>query len=459
MATQFKYDTTFQLKILSALFTDKVFFLSLIDNLKDEYFSTEALKWLFLNINEYYLKYKNLPTLDVIKVELKKVENEALLLSLKQVIPKLIEYFNATDLKYVKDQTKFFCKEQSIKLAYLETSKDINSVSDILEFEKIKRKLDKAFLVGEDTTGGYEYNSDVRERYTEAMKRKPIPTGFAALDDSSLGGGLGPGELGVIAAGSGIGKSWVLTLIGLNAVKLGKNVLHYTFELDETYTSKRYDVCLMKMDERQVEDNIELLEDSTKMLKGRLFIKHFIAKSMSLTGLKANIEKNIMLGFKPDLIILDYADLININSYSGDKRSALEDLYIDLRGMADELRMPVWTATQVNREGYKNDIAKGDNLSESFAKLFTADFVGSLNRNETDKENNTGKFHTIKTRFGPDGTTFMCDIVLDRGLIDMHDKNSERGLELSHTISEFDAKAIINQHDLFKKNKKKSVEM
>jgi hypothetical protein len=180
---------------------------------------------------------------------------------------------------------------------------------------------------------------------------------------------------------------------------------------------------------------------------------------MSLTGLKANIEKNIMLGFKPDLIILDYADLININSYSGDKRSALEDLYIDLRGMADELRMPVWTATQVNREGYKNDIAKGDNLSESFAKLFTADFVGSLNRNETDKENNTGKFHTIKTRFGPDGTTFMCDIVLDRGLIDMHDKNSERGLELSHTISEFDAKAIINQHDLFKKNKKKSVEM
>jgi replicative DNA helicase len=453
---KFKYDVTFQTKIISAMFMDRIFFLSVIDSLKIEYFTTEPLKWLFAIIKEYYNKYKGLPTLDVIKNEVKKVENDMLKIALVEIIPKFLGFFQSNDLNYVKDETKYFCKEQSIKLAFLESSSELSNVTDFLDFEKIKKKLDHAFMVGEDISGGYNFSDGIQERYSELGKRKPIPTGFSVIDMENLGGGLAHGELGVVAAGSGIGKSWILCFIGLNAVKAGKNVLHYTFELNESYTSRRYDVCLMKTSNEEIEKNLDKLEETTKNLKGKLFIKHFPARSVTLTGLKANIEKSIMLGFKPDLIVLDYADLINASGYGGDKRTALEDLYIDIRAMADEIQIPIWTATQVNREGYKNDVAKGDNISESFGKLFTADFVMSFSRGDKDKENNSGKIHIIKTRFGPDGITYLCDVDLKSGILDVFEKSSPRGQEISLNLGNMDISSLSNEYNNFKNKTKKT---
>lgn len=447
---KFRYDIMFQTKIISSMFVDNVFFLMSIDSLKTEYFTSEGLRWIFLTIKKYYGEYKKLPTMLVLSTELKKLENESLRVLIAETLPKIVTYLTASDLNYIKDETKFFCKEQAVKMAFLDGSKEITNASTFLDFDKIKRNLDSAFMTGEDTSGGYEYKTDVSDRYTEAQRRKPIATGFEPIDKYCLSGGLGPGEVGVILAGSGIGKSWLLTLIGLHAVKLGKTVLHYTFELDETYTSKRYDVCLLRMDKNVIEENIDLLEQETKNLKGKLFIKHFPARSITLTGLKANIEKNVMLGIKPDIIILDYADLINTGSYSKEKRSALEDLYIDVRAMADELRIPIWTASQSNREGYKSDVAKGENVSESFGKLFTSDFVMSFNRGEKDKLNKSGKLHIIKTRFGTDGNTFVCDVDLDIGQIDVYDKNSERGQEISLSLGDMDLNNLKTDFNNFK---------
>jgi len=459
MSDNFKYDITFQTKILSAMFMDKIFFLSIVDNIKIEYFTSESLKWLFGLIKDYYHKYKNLPTLDVIKNEIKKIENDVLRISLMEIIPKFLNFFQANDLTYVKDETRFFCKEQAIKLSFLDSSVELTKIQDYSDFEKIKRNLDKAFMVGEDVSGGYSFSANIQERYSEEGKRKPIPTGFDIIDKENLGGGLAPGELGVVAAGSGIGKSWILCFIGLNAIKQGKNVLHYTFELNESYTSKRYDVCLMNLPNDEIEKNLPLLEEKTKELPGKLFIKHFTARAVSLTGIKANIEKNIMLGNKPDLIILDYADLINAGGYGGDKRVALEDLYIDIRAMADEIQIPIWTATQVNREGYKSDVAKGDNISESFGKLFTADFAMSFSRSDKDKENDCGKMHIIKTRFGPDGITYLCDVNLKRGVLDVFDKNSTRGQEINVSLGNMDIDTLNKEYKNYKNKQKNSIEI
>jgi replicative DNA helicase len=429
MNNTFSFDVEFQTKILSAMFMDKIFFLSVIDTLRVEYFTVESLQWVFKVIRDYYKEFKNLPTLDVIKNELHKVTDQATKASLIDRIPRMVKYMDAVDLEYVKNETRFYCKDQAVKISIIEASNKISSVEKFLDFEKIKRDLDHAFMVGEDLSGGYDFVKNIKERYSDKEKRKPISTGFDVIDRLSLGGGLASGELGVVVAGSGIGKSWILTLIGLNAVKNGKNVLHYTFELDENYTSKRYDICLMKMDGKTIEENINDLEVETKKLKGKLFIKHFPARSVTLTGLKANIERNKLLGVKPDLIILDYADLINAGGYSGEKRTALEDLYVDIRSMASELKIPIWTASQSNREGYKGDVVKGDNISESFGKLFTADFVMSFSRSEKDKEEGLGKMHIIKTRFGSDGNTFSTSVDLSRGLIELMDKNINRNIE------------------------------
>lgn len=432
MNNSFSFDVEFQTKILSSMFMDKIFFLSIVDTLRIEYFTVESLQWVLKTIKDYYSEFKNLPTLDVIKNEIKKITDQSLRTSLVERIPKMIKYMEAVDLEYVKSETKFYCKDQAVKIAIVEASSRISNVDKFLDFERIKRDLDHAFMTGEDLSGGYDFVTSIRERYSEKEKRKPIPTGFELIDRMCLGGGLASGELGVIVAGSGIGKSWLLTLIGLHAAKKGKNVLHYTFELDENYTSKRYDVCLMKMDSKTVEENIDDLEMETKNLKGKLFIKHFPARSVTLTGLKANIERNKLLGVKPDIIILDYADLINSGGYSGEKRTALEDLYVDIRGMADELKIPIWTASQSNREGYKGDVVKGENISESFGKLFTADFVMSFSRGEKDKESGLGKLHIIKTRFGSDGNTFVSNVDLDRGIIEVLDTHTIR--ETSNAI-------------------------
>jgi len=449
---QFNYNIEFQLKLITSLYSDKIFFLSLVDSMQEEYFTNNAAKWYFVTMRDYYKKYKSLPTGDVLKNEINKVENESLKILVTEALFKITEFFKSKDLQYVKDDARKFCKEQAVKIALISAATKVKTIENFHDFEAVKRELDKAFLVGEDISSGYSYQANPMERYSEAFKRKPIPTGFDIIDKNNLGGGLGPGELGVIMAGSGIGKSWVLTFIGLNAILSGKTVIHYTLELDESYTMKRYDVCLLKQTSSEIQQNLELLVTASESIKGQLHIKHFPARTLSVLGLKANIEKSIMLDNRPDLIILDYADLMKMTN-SNDKTTQLEDLYIDLRSLADELRIPIWTASQTNREGYKSDVAKGDNVSAAFAKIFTADFVMSFNRSENDKVSNLGKAHIIKSRFGEDGNTYMCDVDFKYGMLTMLDPSVSKYNGNKISTETFDKQEVVDSFKKFKEQK------
>ena len=336
------YGWGFQVKVLAAMFTDRLFLQQISDIIRAEYFESDANSWLLDIILTHFREYKTPPSKDVLKVKITEIENDILKATVLEQLKDVFRYMESDDLTFVKDEILKFCKNQEIKQAIM----DSVSLLKHGNFDEIKSKIDSAMKAGADTNIGLEYVTDVATRYNEAA-RHTITTGWDVIDDL-MDGGLAPGELGVVMAPAGIGKSWLLINIGANAVKDGKTVIHYTLELNENYVGQRYDSVFTGIPAQNLKNYREDIESKMLTLKGDLIVKYFPTKSVGVMGLKAHIEKTIMLGKKPDLVIVDYGDLLKVN-IKKDKHEALEDLYEELRGMAGEYEIPVWTASQAGR--------------------------------------------------------------------------------------------------------------
>jgi len=137
---------------------------------------------------------------------------------------------------------------------------------------------------------------------------------------------------------------------------------------------------------------------------------------------------------KPDVIIVDYADLLRGAGRTQDLRHELGNIYEDLRGMAGEYEIPVWTASQANRSALEEDVIGADKIAESYAKIMTADFVISLSRKIEDKISGTGRWHVIKNRFGPDGITFPSKMNTSNGQINIYEETSVQGKAAQKTM-------------------------
>jgi hypothetical protein len=142
-------------------------------------------------------------------------------------------------------------------------------------------------------------------------------------------------------------------------------------------------------------------------------------------GLRGHIEKCIMQGLNPDVIIVDYADLLR--GTGAEKRHELEGIYEDLRGLAGEYEVPVWTASQANRSALEEDVIGAEKIAESYGKVMVADFVISLSRKVQDKLAGTGRWHVIKNRFGPDGITLPSKMNTSNGQINIYADTSVQG--------------------------------
>jgi replicative DNA helicase len=234
-------------------------------------------------------------------------------------------------------------------------------------------------------------------------------------------------------APAGIGKSWLLINIGANAVKDGKTVIHYTLELNENYVGQRYDSVFTGIPAQNLKNYRDDIEAKMLTLKGDLIVKYFPTKSVGVMGLKAHIEKTIMLGKKPDLVIVDYGDLLKVN-IKKDKHEALEDLYEELRGMAGEYEIPVWTASQAGRSALEEDIIEADKIASSYGKVMVADFLMSLSRKVEDKMSGTGRGHVIKNRFGPDGITLPCKINTNNGQFQFFEPQTQQGKQTTQIM-------------------------
>ena len=421
------YGWGFQVKVLAAMFTDRLFLQQISDIIRAEYFDSDANSWLLDIILTHFREYKTPPSKDVLKVKITEIENDILKATILEQLKDVFRYMESDDLTFVKDEILKFCKNQEIKQAIM----DSVSLLKHGNFDEIKTKIDSAMKAGADTNIGLEYVTDVAARYNEAA-RHTITTGWDVIDDL-MDGGLAPGELGVVMAPAGIGKSWLLINIGAHAVKAGKTVIHYTLELNENYVGQRYDSVLTGIPAQNLKNYREDIEAKMLTLKGDLIVKYYPTKSVGVMGLKAHIEKTIMLGKKPDLVIVDYGDLLKVN-IKKDKHEALEDLYEELRGMAGEYSIPVWTASQAGRSALEDDIIEADKIASSYGKVMVADFLMSLSRKVEDKMSGTGRGHVIKNRFGPDGITLPSKINTNNGQFQFFEPQTQQGKQTTQIM-------------------------
>jgi len=421
------YGWGFQVKVLAAMFTDRLFLQQISDIIRAEYFDSDANSWLLDVILTHFREYKTPPSKDVLKVKITEIENDILKATILEQLKDVFRFMESDDLTFVKDEILKFCKNQEIKQAIM----DSVSLLKHGNFDEIKTKIDSAMKAGADTNIGLEYVTDVAARYNEAA-RHTITTGWDVIDDL-MDGGLAPGELGVVMAPAGIGKSWLLINIGAHAVKAGKTVIHYTLELNENYVGQRYDSVLTGIPAQNLKNYREDIEAKMLTLKGDLIVKYYPTKSVGVMGLKAHIEKTIMLGKKPDLVIVDYGDLLKVN-IKKDKHEALEDLYEELRGMAGEYAIPVWTASQAGRSALEDDIIEADKIASSYGKVMVADFLMSLSRKVEDKMSGTGRGHVIKNRFGPDGITLPSKINTNNGQFQFFEPQTQQGKQTTQIM-------------------------
>ena len=413
------YGYSFQIKVIASLFTDKLFINQIAEILSPKYFESDANNWIVETVLEYHREFKTSPTLEVIKVKQQDLDHDVLKEQIVAHMKDAWRYIEADDLPFIKQQAIDFCKNQEIKKAIL------GSV-DLLkhgQYDEIKTKIDDALKSGGDKDIGHDYMLSIEERYTDAV-RDTKETPWEVINDLT-DGGLGKGELAVFVAPAGIGKSWGLINIGAHAIKKGMTVLHYTLELNQAYVGLRYDSVVTGIANQNLKHYQSQVKEALEKMDGELIIKHYPTKSAGVLGLRSHVEKCIMQDKKPDIIIVDYADLLK--GHGQEKRHELEGIYEDLRGMAGEYDIPVWTASQANRSALEEDVIDASKVSESYGKVMVADFILSLSRKVQDKLAGTGRWHVIKNRFGPDGITLPSKMNTSNGQIHIYTDTSVQG--------------------------------
>jgi len=424
---------TFQIKSIASLMKNQSFLEQIHDILDEKHYDSDSLKWIVKECKKYYDEYRKCITLDVFKVKTSEVENDVSKVAIVENLKEVFRHMESPDLEYIQDKTLDFFKNQTLKSAIIQSVDILESKGD---FEQIKRLVDDALNAGTERNIGHEYIEHIEDRYSETA-RITVPTGWDVIDDLTQGG-LGAGELGVIVAPAGVGKTWVLAAIGANSMKKGRHIVHYTLELNEAYVGLRYDSIFTGIANQNLKYHKDDVQGEMDKLKGDLVIKYYPTKSASVNTLSAHLKRLTTLGTKIDMVVVDYADILKDTGGAREVRHALGNIYEDLRGMAGEFQIPVWTASQANRSALDEDVIEATKVSESYQKIMTADFVMSLSRKVEDKIGNTGRFHVIKNRFGPDGLTFPAKVNTNTGKMEIYEGNSVGGKEQQGKIDNRD---------------------
>jgi len=228
----------------------------------------------------------------------------------------------------------------------------------------------------------------------------------------SVGWRIGRKELGVVVAPTGVGKSHWLVAMGAEAMRRGKNVVHYTFELSETAVGKRYDANLVGVNSNSIRENRERItrfyEENDDL--GRLVIKEYATRTASVSTLRNHIDKLKLRGFVPSLVIIDYADIMRSSKSYDSIRHELMLIYEELRQLSQDFNLPIWTASQSNRAGSGADVVGLENMSEAYGKAMVADVVITIARKPEEKASGFARIFVAKNRAGRDGLIFPVKI-------------------------------------------------
>ena len=430
-----QYGKPFQEKIFHSLLTDKNWAAQMAEVMDPSFFDVSYLEYLADKFFAYFRKYKCFPTLGllitIVRDDLSQRDDAILRDQIVHFLHRVKTSIDLSDLAFVKDKTFDFCRQQAFKEA-LEKAVDLIETE---KFESVLTLMKQAVSVGLPSSSGHDFFEDAPARFIK-INRQVCPTGLTRLDAKDiLRGGLGRGEIGVVTANTGVGKSHWLVAMGSNAMRAGKNVLHYTFELTEHAVGLRYDSNLCAIPSNDVQDHKDVVFEKYKEMDlGRLIIKEYPTGSASSVTLRNHIEKLSLKGFIPSVIIIDYADIMKTSTKTYESlRHELKLIYEELRNLAMDLNVPVWTASQANRESAKSDIVGLENMSEAYGKAMVADVVISLSRKALEKSTGAGRLYVAKNRAGRDGLVFPIQMDTARSTFEILD---ETALSLDEAVKQ-----------------------
>ncbi len=399
-----RYGKVFQDKLVYLILTERSFAEQIGEVLDINFLEFKYLQSVAKNIYNYKDKYGTHPSLKIIaSIIQNSSEDEVVKEQSKEYLKDvLMDSSIIQDCDYVKETSLDFCKKQKLKEAMLKSVKLLNNSS----FDEISSVINDAIRLGADNDFGYDYKLDFEERF-KVKHRNPMTTGWKDID-AICKGGLGNGELGVVIAPTGAGKSMALVHLGSQAVAQGKTVIHYTLEMADTVIGGRYDSCLTGVKLGDLFTFKDQIHEKVKDIEGNVIIKEYPTKSASTNTIKNHLEKMKQRGISIDMIIVDYADLLKPFNFrkNGEKRHDLESIYEELRGLAQVYECPIWTASQTNRSGLNAEVITMESISEAFNKCFVADFIFSVSRTVEDKKLNKGRIFVAKNRNGPDGLVY-----------------------------------------------------
>jgi archaellum component FlaC len=445
------YGKSFQESLASLILEDRSFADRIQEVLETEYFELKYLQVFVDRVFDYRDKYDVHPSEKIMTTVLRtEISDEP-----EPVQKQTRDFFarihstQTEDSEYVKSIAIDFCRKQTLKKAMIESVSLLKTSS----FDEISKIINDAIILGAENNFGYDYIADFEKRF-ELKARNSVSTGWAPIDEITQGG-LGKGELGVGIASTGAGKSFALVHLGAEALKAGKTVIHYTLELSDTVIATRYDSCLTGVHLGEHKQFKEMIYDKIQDIPGKLIIKEYPTKSASTKTITNHLESLRKRGEDIGMILLDYADLLRPVRETREKRHDLENIYEEVRGIAQIYECPIYTVSQTNRGGLNAEIITMEAISEAFNKCFVADLIFTISRTIDDRQNGTGRFFIAKNRFGEDGVILPAKIDLARAKMEVFPPNGETIGEIQALTAKKQSENLKERYKAFREGNKK----
>ena len=416
--------------ILNNLFFNEDFTRKAIPFLKETYFPKRDEKILFSEVSKFLHTYNNLPTKETILIELnnRKDLNETEYKDVKDLVAGIAQ--EDTDLKWLLDTTEKFCKDRAVHNAVLEGITILEGKDKTRTPESLPSLLSDALGVSFDKHVGHDYIEDAQERfdwYHTKEKRYPFDLSYF---NRITKGGIPSKTLNIALAGTGVGKSLFMCHAASAFLTQGLNVLYITLEMAEERIAERIDANLFdismddirSMPKELYDSKVKKLEDKTN---GRLVIKEYPTASAHSGHFKALInELALKKSFKPQVIFIDYLNICASARFKGGNISSyfyIKAIAEELRGLAVEHDVPIFSATQTTRSGFTSSDIGLEDTSESFGLPATADFMFALISNEELEGLGQMKVKQLKNRYNDPGINRSFIIGVDRAKMRLYD--------------------------------------
>ena len=422
---------SFQIQLLNNIVIDKDFANSIVDVLDPKYFDNQYFKLIMQMVKEYYIKYEHSPTFATLE-QLTKSEISSPMAQ-KMVLDMLSEVKEAPTEgnSFVQEKSLKFCKQQELKKVMTKAQKIIDK-GDFESYDHLEEMVREALQVGEVDAGTSDVFSNL-DVVLDDDYRHPIPMGVPGIDNL-LKGGLAKGEIGVILAPTGVGKTTFLTKIANNSFNLGYNVLQVFFEDNPKIIQRKHFTLWTGIAPDNLsnhrDDVMAKVREIKENTKNRLTLKKLPSDTLTMNQIKNQIRKMIAEGNKIDMIVLDYIDCITPDKNLGDEWKSEGSVMRAFEAMCHELDIVGWTATQGNRSSISSEVVTTDQMGGSIKKAQVGHVIISVAKSLQQKEMNLATIAITKSRIGKDGIIFEnCKYDNEMLVIDTEQSMTFLGLE------------------------------